>query len=393
MYIILSQVIIIHLVASLFLFCIQLLNTSNVPMESDRKRRSNELRVQSMEDRLKRMKDSKSLISDSLSGKYIPESNHITFEMDSDDDVIHNNHTRNDIFGDNNNESDTETYTLPDKPQFEGETGAKLFKLQQQTRNDYRFRLDSRFGEDEIPESDSEKKGDNFVDEKQKNLQILGDVLGKDIRAYRPLREIRNRVRFDPTLDSHKKYIIQKEDREDNPVSKSTGTSLNYVTADAVEMPKVNKQTYYEYQDTSESIARLFEPSLSNDNPEPGIFNFDIQEPEPSVLSQPYTFDHKQEDSTLTDLIDTEQHFRTDRHTESDQVTAEISESETRNLFFFHTTDSKLRNRIDDVKFCRQQDVLTLQKEWRDKAASLMRDCKRKHRDAVRWKRKSVSTS
>ena len=367
---------------------------SCVPMESSRKRRSNELRIQAMEDRLKRMKDSKSIISHSLSGKSIPESNHITFEMDSDDDVINSKHTRNDIFGNNCTVSDTETYKLPDKPQFEGETGAKLFKLQQQTRNDDRFRLDSRFGEDEIPELESEKKEDNFVDEKKKNLQILGDLLGKDIRAQRPPREIRDHVRFDPTLDSHKKYIIQKEDRDilDEPVAKSTGMLLNSVTTDTIEMPKVTKQTYYEYQDTSEAIARLFETSHSNGNPEPGIFNFDIQEPEPSILSQPYRFDYKQEDKTLNELIDTEHHFGMEpTDVEPDSVIPEISEN--RNFFFFHATNSKLRNRIDDVKFCRQQDIQTLQKEWREKAASLMRDCKRKHRDAVRWKRKSVSTS
>ena len=371
---------------------------SNVPMESGRKRRSNELRIQSMEDRLKRMKDSKSIISHSLSGKSIPESKHVTFEIDSDDDVMNSKQTHNDLFGDNCTDSDTETYTLPSKPQFEGETGAKLFKLQRQTRNDDRFRLDSRFGEDENPESEPEKKEDNFVDEKQKNLQILGDVLGKDIRAHRPLREIRDHVRFDPTLDSHKKYIIQKEEDKglDDPIPKSNGTLLNSVTTDTIEMPKVSKQIYYEYQDTSESIASLFQTSYSSENPEPGIFSFDIQEPEPSVLSQPYRYDHKQEDNSLNELIDTEHHFGkepTDVDTDSGKVIPEKSESETRSLFFFHTSNEKLRNRIDDVTFCRRQDVQTLQKEWRDKAASLMRDCKRKHRDAIRWKRKSVSTS
>ncbi|KAI6653771.1 Nucleolar protein 8 [Oopsacas minuta] len=355
-------------------------------MESSRKRKSNEARLQAMEDHVKRMERTNNIISESLKGRTIPESKHVTFDSDSDDNIDNkvNGNKHKDIFGEDDSESDTE-YQLPDKPQFEGYSGAKLFKLQQQSRNDDRFQLDERFAEALSEKSETGEKLDTFVVEKQKNLQILGDILGKDIRAQkRSVRDIVDLIRFDPTLDCHKRYILQKEDRENTDV---VDTSLRN-TSEIIEIPEVSKQTYYKYENTK-SIASLFGKTQSDDKIETGRFNFDIKESEQVKLSQTYSFERIQV-STVSQLIDTEYHFAKDSESELGNVESRnvVEETGTRNFFFFHTNNSKFRNRIDDIKFYRKQDIDTLNREWHEKAALLMRDCKRKHRDAIRWKRK-----
>ena len=371
-------------------------------MEAHKKMRSNEARLQAMGNRMEELKSNKCRISASLKNNSNSDSNHVRFDSDSDDNgdniVQYKLNKSKDIFGyDSTRPNDeTEKFRFPDKPQFEGSIGAKLFKLQQQTRNDDRFKLDERFA-DSNSEAENEKDTNNFVEEKHKYFKILGDVLGKDIREKRkPRRQIKHVIRFDPTLESHKKYIIPRRDTPSPEKQDSfVDVSPNQTHIETNEVPKVTRQTYYEY-DNETSIAALFGNTDTNPGTERGMFNFEIQDTEHSILSKPYAYENIEE-SKVSKLVNTENHFVTNCNdseqsiVDSEMVVKESSDSETQNLFFFHPTNSKLRNRLDNIKFCRQQDLETLNREWHEKAASLMRDCKRKHRDAVRWKNKSLS--
>ena len=371
-------------------------------MEAHKKRKSNEARLQAIENRIKEIESNKSIVSASLKLNSNSDSQHVKFDSDSDDNTVNNDSLlqykvnggkSKDIFGRDTTRSngEIETYKFPDKPQFEGNLGAKLFKLQQQTRNDDRFRLDERFA-DSNSEVEIEEEKNNFVEEKQKYLKILGDVLGKDIhKERRPRRVMKHVIRFDPTLESHRKYIIERRDTLSTEKQDSVvGVSPKQTQIEANEIPKVSRQTYYEYNNGT-SIASLFGNTNTNPEIESGMFNFEIQETERNILAKPYIFENLQENG-MSQLVDTEHHFVTDCiSSEQSNGVKESSNSETQNLFFFHSNNSKLRNRLDQIKFCRQQDLETLHREWHEKAVSLMRDCKRKHRDAVRWKNKSLS--
>ena len=358
-------------------------------MDKQKKRRSNDARLQAMENRMKERKINESTISGSLKCNSNSNSKHITFDSDSDDNAV----KAKDIFSENPLEliDETETYRLPDKPQFEGNSGAELFKLQQRTRNDDRFRLDERFV-DSNSEVEVEEKKNNFVEEKHKYFKILGEVLGKNIHAEkRHRRRVEHVIRFDPTLESHKKYLVERRETpspERRALSGQDTSKQSYSETDGI--PKVSKETYFEYNNET-SIASLFGNTNTGAGKESGMFNFEIQPTERIELAKPYTFENMEE-TGASHLVNTEHHFVTNcDSSKQNNGNKEASDSEPQNLFFFHTTNAKLRNRIDQINFCRQKDLETLNREWREKAASLMQDCKRKHRDAIRWKNKSLS--
>ena len=381
-------------------------------MDFVRKRKSNEARLQAMQDRIKSVESSNSFITAALKGDNISKSHHFTFASDTESenefnevlrkkiksDNIENKHSN--IFKETEPNSETEEYKFPDRPQFEGRIGAKLFRLQRRAGNDERFQMDEKFNDSssDIPDLEVENHDDvidNDLEEKQTYLKILGEVLGKDVKIekkqYQVMKDV---VRFDPTQESHKKYVLKKDEKVPAKIEEIAMKQSDKLTEEIDPIPKISNQTFYECQDEI-PISSLFEYTKNSPEKETALFNFQIQDSDYVPPLLPYESAPIVEGS-LPALLDTEQHFAAENdESGKEMINSEETHSDhinSLNLFFFHANNPQLRNRLGEVKFYRNQDLDTLNREWHAKAVSLMQDCKRKHRDAVRWRKKSLSS-
>ncbi|KAL1450251.1 hypothetical protein WDU94_002689 [Cyamophila willieti] len=125
------------------------------------------------------------------------------------------------------------------KKQFEGEKGLKLLELQASYNNDARFNLDDRFmeeeeeGEKEDKEEKRRKEEEGEGDERERQMQILENVLGYKVKQHQTKNGLLQIPRFDPLNPDHKTLFVppkpkrdktsrdRKKRRRDNPVEVS----------------------------------------------------------------------------------------------------------------------------------------------------------------------------
>ncbi|KAJ2948429.1 hypothetical protein O0L34_g7672 [Tuta absoluta] len=164
------------------------------------------------------------------------------------------------------------------KKQFEGKSGQKVLELQSRYKSDKRFTLDERFIENEHDETEIKDLEDNeneYVemgpeDEKNKQLDILQDVLGVAIR--RPTQEqvnnkkIKSKLgmpRFDPTQPEHAKFLAPVEEKQETIKKSKKKKKDNTEEISKPEpvpqapIPEVSKEQFYKVSESlKEAIAQ-----------------------------------------------------------------------------------------------------------------------------------------
>eukprot|EP00794_Sanderia_malayensis_P007114 gene7114-7918_t len=305
------------------------------------------------------------------------------------------------------------------KPQFEGEQGERLFKLQKKMGLDARFKIDERFLENEDNADNDVKKDeerDNFegnVDandednnydlktEKMNALSILEKILGKkpsslakEAQQTDPMPH--NLVRYDPLREDHVVYEVKDElpdsKTDEGMITKSRikdrsafEEAKNASTGEANEQPVVSSDKFFEVTD---SIKDLFH------NKESSTFSFlkndeDVHDQEPDkpvkdpikISSKLSKFRNMLEDDVeqenMTQDNDNYQNYE-------DGGTASIDH------FFFTKDDPRLKSDAIDgpAAFMRVGSFDEITKCWEAKKQNLRNDFKRKHKDAIRRRKK-----
>lgn len=135
------------------------------------------------------------------------------------------------------------------RPQFEGKKGHKVWQLQSRIGTDERFRLNERFVESD--EDSNESTHDDIANmevtgEKERNLKILQDVVGRnvleDTKLARKKAVFRDteKLRFDPTRADSSRFEIKKE-----PTAVSKKKKKKEVPPTELP-PEVSSQQFYE---------------------------------------------------------------------------------------------------------------------------------------------------
>ncbi|CAH1784302.1 unnamed protein product [Owenia fusiformis] len=171
---------------------------------------------------------------------------------------------------DSSDKEDAEMFKI--RPEYEGEAGKKLIKLQSRFGNDSRFKLDERFiesdedgDEGKLQDVAMETHDDNIdgKSEKERALEILSSVVGhvKVDRNTKSSLSSFSAPRFDPTKEEHQKFEIKR----DVTTSKSKAArakdkaALEAATEPEEEetLPEVSTEKYFEVQDNlKESIQQ-----------------------------------------------------------------------------------------------------------------------------------------
>ena len=309
---------------------------------------------------------------------------------------------------DDSEDSDNpEAFTV--KRQFEGRAGERLFKLQKRIGKDIRFRLDKRFAETvesgESEESDGEAKGEIVPDklaeqlkqEKSKALSIIDSILGN---SYSMEWNVSNGVarsfpsavllpHYDPgssncaelerpTADEWKPSDDKMEafsgPTEEDGDKRGGGESRIDSSA-----PAVSGERYFS---VSGDLKDMFSGSCS----EHGF----------SFLGEDRDEDSEQRNGAGSEdgrVADTEASEKV-----AVKLKPECSEAEDRDhsktvkppklLFFFHSTNENLLNRLHENTFYRTTSLEELEVGWGRRRAAMKQSVRRGHRDAVRMAHK-----
>ena len=289
--------------------------------------------------------------------------------FDSDDDKDHN--------------------CLPIKEQFEGHAGEKLFQLQTKIGSDYRFKMDERFLEsnsEETDDDDNHEEENDISMEKAQALQIIETLLGKEKHSpptpnQEPILSVK---RYDP--DCQDCDLLELT----TPTTKAS-SPIGDVNENPTESspPHVSEDRFYT---VSTELSKQFSTADKK-----GLFRFsflanddninDVMESETTeelMTSKPTWFKKIQNTSLETDPIVNED-FTTKEEEKN------ISDNSfKRPLFFFHTDDPLLRNRIDEGQFYRTQTVQDLFKEWADKRRRVKASYRRIRKETQRRMKRST---
>lgn len=150
-------------------------------------------------------------------------------------------------------EEDDEDYSknFEIKEHFQGAKGQKLLELQTKFKSDNRFKIDSRFRENE--EDDDSNKFQNWDqeegDERKWQLGILESVVGKKFQEH-PDKDGKQKggktmQRFDPTKQDHSKFFANKQ------IEKITAIDAEPIDEIVEEFDEniVSKETFYKVSD------------------------------------------------------------------------------------------------------------------------------------------------
>ncbi|XP_061746708.1 nucleolar protein 8 [Nerophis ophidion] len=158
---------------------------------------------------------------------------------------------------DGNEEEDQNRFDV--RPQFEGPAGQKLMELQSRFGTDERFRMDSRFLEEEVEEDAdmveaatvevSEEKTNLAADddqalqeEKKRNMSILHKVLGlhPPTGKTKTFRDV-TALHYDPSKEEHAAFETKTE-----RIKKNSKSARRKKREEAQKLPEVSKEIFYD---------------------------------------------------------------------------------------------------------------------------------------------------
>ncbi|CAI5687136.1 unnamed protein product [Oreochromis niloticus] len=189
------------------------------------------------------------------------------------------------LFGGSDDEDEEDDSRFDIKPQFEGQAGQKLMALQSRFGTDERFRMDSRFLEEdeEVKDEDSETKkslvedDEDLEEEKKKTLSILQSVLGqqhcssKTSGKAKKFKDV-SALHYDPSKEEHAAFETKKEE-----VKKESKAARKKKREEAQKLPEVSKEIYY---DVSGDLKTVFGQSKDEIDQQEEKMNWDQKEEE-----------------------------------------------------------------------------------------------------------------
>ena len=301
--------------------------------------------------------------------------------------------------------------------QFQGKTGEKLFRLQQRIGVDSRFRLDERFAESEEEEEEEEEEkeedthdelAEQLQQEKSKALSIIDSILGSTSStkwkssSYKRVGNVQSVIfpaRYDPessncaeleqlsTAGEHSPHDEresmddseeEEEQKEDNSTPVVSGERYFSVSGDlrnmfsGQEFSFLGEEGSSQQSDCEQLLCASKHRDLDTSGTEEKLKRFKRTkfQPEDSLVSPPLSI------STNAGLT-----------SESVEKKSKIV-SKPHNLFFFHSNNKKLVNRLDENTFYRTASLEELERRWGNRRVAMKQSARKQHRDAVRMAHK-----
>ena len=301
--------------------------------------------------------------------------------------------------------------------QFQGKTGEKLFKLQQRIGVDSRFRLDERFAESEEEEEEEEEEkeedthdelAEQLQQEKSKALSIIDSILGSTSStrwkssSHKRVGNVQSVIlpaRYDPessncaeleqlsTAGEHSPHDEresmddseeEEEQKEDNSTPVVSGERYFSVSGDlrnmfsGQEFSFLGEEGSSQLSDCEQLLCASKHRDLDTSGTEEKLKRFKRTkfQPEDSLASPPLSISAN---AGLT--------------SESVEKKSKIV-SKPHNLFFFHSNNKKLVNRLDENTFYRTASLEELERRWGNRRVAMKQSARKQHRDAVRMAHK-----
>ncbi|XP_029358735.1 nucleolar protein 8 [Echeneis naucrates] len=338
---------------------------------------------------------------------------------------------------DGDEEGDNSRFDI--RPQFEGRAGQKLMALQSRFGTDERFRMDSRFLEEDEEDKESERmnsvteEDEDLEQERKKNLSILQSVLGSSQQTYssktaskaKNFRDV-SALHYDPSKEEHAVFETITDE------AKESKSARRKKREEAQKLPEVSKEIYYdvsgdlkavfgqtkddvtggeentnwdqeEEEEEEEEEDKEGEPTMSSlilthpttKNEESSGFKFSffgddtemesketdykvesIQAPKVSWQQDPRFHDSSEEEDEEQE--ENEEHINTTAVTTEEENTSKTDVS----FFFFHPEDTRLTE--GPRLFFRSTQLEDQREQWEERRTALRQEYRKKHKDARR---------
>ncbi|XP_069006400.1 nucleolar protein 8 isoform X2 [Embiotoca jacksoni] len=324
------------------------------------------------------------------------------------------------------------------RPEFEGRAGQKLMALQSRFGTDDRFRMDSRFleeDEDEDKEEESETKrslteeDEALEEETRKSLSILQDVLGSSqpIKTAAKAKKFRDvsALHYDPSKEEHAAFETKTEDTK-----KESKSARRKKREEAQKLPDVSKELFYdvtgdlkavfgqtkddntrgkdetnwdqveegekEGEEEQTPLSSLFSADPGSEKEDSSGFKFSFFGDDPETGSGETEYkvesiqapkvswqqDPRFQDSSSEEDGDEQEE---DEERSSSGVATKTPQQQTpakTDFFFFFPDDSRLTE--GPGMFCRVSQLEEQREQWEERRSALRQEYRKKHKDARR---------
>ena len=302
--------------------------------------------------------------------------------------------------------------------QFEGKSGEKLFKLQQRIGVDSRFRLDERFVESgEEEEEEEEEKEEHMHDElaeqlqqeKSKALSIIDSILGSTSStrwkssSHKRAGNAQSAIfpaRYDPessncaeleqlsttgeqsphnereSMDDGEEEE-EEEQKEDTSAPVVSGERYFSVSGDLRDMFSGQEFSFLGEEGSRQQSDCEHQLCVSKHR------DLDMSGTEEKLKRLKCT---KVRPEDLDSLASPPLSISADE-SESVEKKSKIV-SKPHNLFFFHSNNKKLVNRLDENTFYRTASLEELERGWGNRRVAMKQSARKQHRNAVRMAHK-----
>ncbi|XP_013870757.1 nucleolar protein 8 [Austrofundulus limnaeus] len=438
--------------------------------EEELQRKANMRRLAALQQRQKEAEEHRKLIRGALSNLDAPAPSagkHIVFGSDDDDDeeevskrsLLQDGQSEKDVGGatanqevrlkpsaprlfadsedeeeEGDEEEDGSRFNI--RPEFEGRAGQKLMALQSRFGTDERFRMDSRFLEDE--EEEEEEGGaaevktspveeeEALEEEKKKNLSILHSILGssrqtgsKTASKAKKFRDVSS-LHYDPSREEHAAFEVKPEESK-----KDSKSARRKKREEAQKLPDVSKEIYYDVSGDLKAVFSQAKDDVTEEEEEEKAEWNQLEEEEgggeeEQLLSADRSTEKQEStgfkfsffgDETETGSGETteykvekiqapkvswhqdprfldsssEEEEEEEEEEEQRSIAAKATEKTTPSnldFFFFRPEDSRLKE--GPGLFCRTAELQEQREEWQESRITLKQEYKKKHRDARR---------
>ena len=301
--------------------------------------------------------------------------------------------------------------------QFEGKTGEKLFKLQQRIGVDSRFRLDERFVESgEEEEEEEEENGADIHDElaeqlqqeKSKALSIIDSILGStsSMRWSSSSHERAGNVpsaifpaRYDPESSNcaelEQPSTAGQQSSHSERESMDDGEEEEEEQKEDISAPVVSGERYFS---VSGDLKNMFSGQGFS------FLGEDSSRQQSDCEQQLCVSKHRDLDTSgkkklkslkRTEVQPEDSLASTPSPVSADAgLTSETTENKSKivskphNLFFFHSNNEKLANRLNENTFYRTVSLGELERGWGNRRVAMKQSARKQHRDAIRMAHK-----
>ncbi|XP_060062959.1 nucleolar protein 8-like [Ylistrum balloti] len=319
------------------------------------------------------------------------------------------NKEKKSLFEDSSSEDDDiDENAFENKPQFEGEAGSELMKLQMKFSSDSRFKLDQRFVESDEEQGDGEGNVEEVEDEKMRNLKVLQDVVGvqvavvtdKNDRMKKLFKDI-STLQYDPSREDHKSFEIQpsadQKKSKDGKKNKSKKQKVEEEEEEAEPLPEVSSEKFYEvssaledaFKKAGETESKLESGGFSllaafgskqEDNDQ--VDDMQAESTSPTQKWQGFNFQNSDDDD-MSDDSNEEKELEGEEDSKKEEKAVFVAKSQ--DSFFFTEDDERIKEGVSS--FCRQEDLEKIRERWQEKRPDLMKAYHNKYKRAIRNKR------